>query len=85
MRDVLRTHCLFDGKYSMNTVVSMIRFPPPPNPNKAINTARETQFGAAPATMEKMEQRKRDILKANRLPIMSPDVPQNKAPVNMPT
>jgi hypothetical protein len=38
----------------MNIVVSMKEFPPPPNPDKAINTAREAQFEVAPAT-EKSE------------------------------
>jgi hypothetical protein len=82
---ILRTHCLFDGKYSKNTVVSRIRFPPPPKPNNAMKTAREAQFGAAPATVAKIEQMKRDTLNANRRPMISALIPQNKAPMSMPT
>ena len=69
----------------MKTVVSIMRFPPPPYPRKAMKTARDTQLGAAPATMVKAEHRKSDTLKANRLPIISPLIPQNRAPINMPT
>jgi hypothetical protein len=68
----------------MKTVVSIIRFPPPPKPSRAMNTAKETQFGAAPAIMQNAEQRKRDTLKANLLPITSPLNPRNKAPNNIP-
>lgn len=76
---------MFDGRYSKNTVVSRMRFPPPPNPSKAMKTPREAQFGAAPATVVNIEQMKRDTLKANLLPITSALNPQNKAPTNMPT
>jgi len=81
---ILRTHCLFDGKYSKKTVVSIIRFPPPPNPKKAMKMARAIQFGAAPATVAAIEQMKREQLKAYRLPIISALNPQNKAPRSMP-
>ena len=84
-RYVLRTHCLFEGRYSKKTVVSRMRFPPPPKPKRAIKTAREGQFGAAPATVAKMEQMKRDTLNANRRPMISALMPQNKAPINIPT
>jgi hypothetical protein len=68
----------------MKTVVSMMRFPPPPKPSRAMNTARETLFGAAPAMMQNAEQMKRETLKANLLPITSPLKPQNKAPNSIP-
>ena len=68
----------------MNTVVSIIKFPPPPNPNRAMKTAKDTQLGAAPAIIVKAEHRKSDTLNANRLPIISPLMPQNRAPKSMP-
>ena len=68
---VLSTHCLCDGRYSKNTVVSRIRFPPPPKPNSAMKTPKDAQFGAAPAIVVKIEQMNSDTLKANRLPIIS--------------
>lgn len=69
----------------MKTVVSIIRFPPPPKPKKAIKTAKATQFGDAPATIVKNEQMNRETLNANRLPIISPLMPQNSAPKSIPT
>lgn len=53
----------------MNTVVSMIRFPPPPKPKSAMKTESDTQFGLAPATIQKTEQMNKLTLKANFLPI----------------
>lgn len=50
-----------------------------------MKTERATQFGDAPATMEKIEQRKRDTLNANRRPITSALKPQNSAPISIPT
>ena len=61
-----------------------MRFPPPPKPRRAMKTARAGQFGAAPATVENIEQMKRDTLKANRLPITSALNPQNNAPKSIP-
>jgi hypothetical protein len=80
----VRTHCLLDGKYSMNTVVSMIRLPPPPNPRKAINVASAGQLGEAPAIVQNTEQMNKLTLNAIFRPIMSALIPQNKAPNSMP-
>lgn len=85
IRNILRTHCLLDGKYSKNTVVSRIRFPPPPKPSSAIKIDSEIQFGAAPATVENIEQMKRETLNAKRRPITSALKPQKTAPISIPT
>lgn len=63
----------------------MTRFPPPPNPSRAMKTERAIQFGDAPAIMVNIEQMKRDTLNANLRPIISALAPQNKAPNNIPT
>jgi hypothetical protein len=52
-------------------VVSIIKFPPPPNPRKAMKTARAVQLGDAPAMIVKIEQINREMLKEYRLPIIS--------------
>ncbi len=69
----------------MKTVVSMIKLPPPPKPKKAMKTARDVQLGAAPAIIVNAEHRKSETLKANRLPMTSALIPQNRAPMSMPT
>jgi hypothetical protein len=60
----VRTHCLFDGKYSRNTVVSRIKLPPPPNPTIEMKKPSDGQFGAAPAIMAAIEQMNREMLNA---------------------
>lgn len=44
----------------------------------------DSQLGAAPAAMVKIEQMNRDILKAVLRPITSANTPQNRAPQSMP-
>jgi len=68
----------------MKTVVSMIRLPPPPNPRRAMKTAREAQFGAAPATVANIEHMNSETLKANRRPMISALSPQKRAPKSIP-
>lgn len=82
---ILKTHCLLLGRYSRKTVVSSIRFPPPPNPIRAIKNAREFHDGDAPDAIHAAAQMNSDVLKANRRPIISAVKPQNKAPISMPT
>jgi hypothetical protein len=60
----VNTHCLSPGRYSRKTVVSRMRFPPPPKPTQAMKKPREAQFGMAPARMAEIEQMKREMLKA---------------------
>lgn len=80
----LTIHCLLEGRYSRKTVVSRIRLPPAPNAAIAMKKPSDSQLGDAPATMVKMEQMKRETLKAILRPIMSAKRPQNKAPMSMP-
>lgn len=68
----------------MKTVVSIIKFPPPPNPSKAMKTAREAQFGAAPAIVANIEHINSETLKANRRPMISALSPQKRAPKSIP-
>ena len=65
--------------------MSMMRLPPAPNADKEMKKPRTIQFGEDPAMMAKIEQIIKDVLKASRLPIMSAENPQNKAPANIPT
>ncbi len=81
---VLRTHCLLEGRYSRNTVVSRIKLPPAPKAAAAMKKPSDSQLGAAPATMVKMEHRNSDMLKAVLRPMMSAKKPQNSAPTSMP-
>jgi hypothetical protein len=60
----VRTHCLLEGRYSRKTVVSRIKFPPPPNPIMATKKASEFQVGAAPAQIPEIEQMKSEMLNA---------------------
>lgn len=79
------THCLSPGRYSRNTVVSKTKFPPPPNPTSAIKNPSEPQLGIPPAAMAAREQTNSDTLKACRRPTTSAEIPQNTAPVSIPT
>jgi len=81
----VRTHCFEPGKYSRKTVVSRMRFPPPPKPTSAMKTPRLAQVGMAPEIMADSEHMKSEMLKAKRRPMMSALNPQKRAPVNMPT
>ena len=80
----LTSHCFFDGKYSIKTVVSRIRFPPAPNAPAAMKNPSDSQLGEAPATMVKMAQMKREMLNAILRPTTSAKRPQNTAPTSMP-
>jgi len=64
--------------------VSRTRFPPAPKELSAMNSPRIGQFGAAPATMAKMEQIMREKLKAIFLPMISALIPQKSAPMSIP-
>lgn len=75
---------MLDGRYSKNTVVSKIRFPPPPNADRATNSPSTGQLGAAPAAIAKMEHMRSEVLKAVRRPMMSAVRPQKSAPIRRP-
>lgn len=60
------------------------RFPPTPNPTKALITAHATKFGAAPAAIPKTAAMKSVVLNANRRPIKSAPRPQKPAPQTRP-
>lgn len=80
----LTSHCLLDGKYSMNTVVSRIRLPPAPKAPREMNKPSDSHVGEAPATIVKIAQMKREMLNAILRPMMSAKRPQNMAPTSMP-
>ena len=61
-----------------------MRLPPAPNADKDVNKARTIQFGEAPATIAKIEQINKEVLKASLLPMMSAENPQKSAPANIP-
>lgn len=65
--------------------MSSIRFPPPPNPTRAMKNPSAPQLGMPPATMAEAEQTNSEMLNACRRPTTSADRPQNTAPVSIPT
>lgn len=75
------THCLLPGRYSKNTVVSKIKFPPAPKPTRAMKNPSAPQLLMAPAMTADKEQMNSVTLKANRRPMMSAERPQKMAPL----
>lgn len=77
----VNTHCLFPGKYSKNTVVSRIRFPPAPKPTRLMKSPSAPQLVMAPAITADMEHTNSVTLNAYRRPMISAERPQNMAPL----